>query len=151
MAKEARKSRGRSLGVTQIARVPSRGHDRASLTLRVDLGAYGALGPGKIKLLECIDHEGSISAAGRVMGMSYRRAWLLVDNINSMFAAPAVETQHGGAKGGRAVLTKFGRKIVTEYREMEDEAQAAVGSRLRAIQKALADTPPLSEPDADEP
>ena len=143
MAKETRKSRGRSLGVTQIARVPSRGHERASLTLRVDLGAYGALGPGKIKLLESIAREGSISGAGRIMGMSYRRAWLLVDNINAMFAEPAVETQHGGPRGGSAVLTKFGRKIVAVYREMEADAEAAVGQKLRVIQKALADSPPL--------
>ena len=149
MAKETRKSRGRSLGVTQMARLPSRGHERASLTLRVDLGAYGALGPGKIRLLESIASEGSISGAGRVMGMSYRRAWLLVDNINAMFAEPAVETRHGGAQGGRAVLTEFGHKIVTVYREVEADAEAAVRSKLRTIQKALADTPPAATSDAD--
>ena len=144
MATDARRSRGRSLGVTQIARLPSRGNERASLTLRVDLGAYGALGPGKIRLLESIESEGSISGAGRIMGMSYRRAWLLVDNINAMFAEPAVATQHGGAKGGSAVLTDFGRKIIAVYREMEADAEAAVGRKLRTIQKALAASPPPS-------
>lgn len=149
MAKDARRSRGRSLGVTQIARFPSRGNERASLTLRVDLGDYGALGPGKIRLLEAIGSEGSISGAGRVMGMSYRRAWLLVDNINAMFARPAVETQHGGAKGGSAVLTEFGRKIIALYREMETDAEAAVDRKLRTIQKALAASPPPSSPEAE--
>lgn len=137
MAKDARKSRGRSLGVTQMARSPSRGQDQASLTLRVDFGGHGALGPGKIKLLELIQSEGSISGAGRLMGMSYRRAWLLVDSINSMFAAPAVVTQHGGAKGGSAELTELGSEIVAQYREMEREATAAVGGRLDILKDAL--------------
>ncbi len=137
MAKETRKSRGRSLGVTQMVRSPSRGQEQASLTLRVDFGTHGALGPGKVKLLELIQSEGSISGAGRIMGMSYRRAWLLVDSINAMFAGPAVTTQHGGAKGGSAQLTKLGAEIVAQYREMEREAQAAVGGRLDILKDAL--------------
>ena len=137
MAKEARKSRGRSLGVTQTPRTPSRGSDQASLTLRVDFGAHGALGPGKIKLLELIASEGSISGAGRLMGMSYRRAWLLVDSINSMFSTPAVTTQHGGAKGGSAQLTELGHEVVAQYREMEREAATAVGGRLDILKDAL--------------
>ncbi len=144
MAKTIRASRGKSLGVTQLANVPSKGSDRAHLTLRVDFGPYGALGPGKIKLLELIDQLGSITAAGRGMDMSYRRAWLLVDNINSMFAEPAVAKQHGGTGGGKAGLTQFGRKLIEHYRDMEREAEDAVTHRLRAFQRALADTPPAS-------
>lgn len=72
----------------------------ATLTIRIDFGAFGYLGPGKIALMELISKHGSISAAGKEMGMSYRRAWLLVDEINHIFRAPLVETQMGGAGGG---------------------------------------------------
>ena len=82
MTKTARVSRGRSLGVTQLSASPSQGGERAHLTLRIDFGPYGALGPGKIKLLELIEQHGSITAAGKRMDMSYRRAWLLVNSIN---------------------------------------------------------------------
>ena len=142
MAKPARASRGRSLGVTQLASSPSRGGERAHLTLRVDFGPYGALGPGKIKLLELIERHGSITAAGKSMDMSYRRAWLLVNSINEMFEEPAVAKQHGGAGGGNAVLTKFGQKLIAHYRDMEREALAAVNHRLRTLQKSLAASPP---------
>lgn len=142
MAKLARASRGRSLGVTQLATSPNRGAERAQLTLRVDFGPYGALGPGKIRLLELIERHGSITAAGKNMDMSYRRAWLLVNSINEMFDEPAVAKQHGGSGGGNAMLTKFGQKLVAYYRDMEREAQAAVSPRLRALQKSLAATPP---------
>ena len=107
---------------------------------------YGALGPGKIKLLERIERFGSISAAGRSLEMSYRRAWLLIEGINRMFGQAAVATQHGGTRGGGAALTKFGQTLVEHYRDMEREAEAAVGHRLRAIQRALADTPPPQPP-----
>ena len=73
--------------------------------LRVDLAPKGRIGPGKIALLEQIDLTGSISAAGRALGMSYRRAWLLVDELNRLFAAPVVTTQMGGSHGGGAALT----------------------------------------------
>ena len=142
MAKTSHAGRGKALGVTQLGRAPSRGGERAQLTLRVDFGPYGAIGPGKIKLLEQIDRFGSISAAGRSMDMSYRRAWLLVDGINLMFGEPAVETQHGGTHGCGAALTKFGQSLIEHYRDMEREAEAAVSHRLRAFQRALADTPP---------
>jgi molybdate transport system regulatory protein len=79
------------------------------LTLRVDLGSGRALGPGKIRLLEAIEKTGSISQAGRKLGMSYRRAWLLVDDMNSCFRDPVIEAQPGGAHGGGATLTAFGR------------------------------------------
>ena len=72
------------------------------LTVRVDFGADRALGPGKIRLLEAIGKTGSISRAGRALGMSYRRAWLLVDDMNRSFRAPVVATQPGGVQGGGA-------------------------------------------------
>ena len=73
---------------------------RTGLTIRVDFGAFGYLGPGKIALMELISKHGSIAAAGKEMGMSYRRAWLLVDEINHIFREPLVEKQMGGTGGG---------------------------------------------------
>jgi molybdate transport system regulatory protein len=140
-AKGSAKIRGR--GVTRLSAPPLGKKGRAHLTLRVDFGGYGALGPGKIMLLEFIDRYGSIAAAGRRMDMSYRRAWLLVDSINAMFGDTAVRRQRGGrGGGGSAVLTKLGRKIVSHYRDIEREAEAAVGHRLKNLQRALASKPP---------
>jgi len=68
----------------------------AKLTIRIDLSDHGAIGPGKIRLLELVGESGSISAAGRAMNMSYRRAWMLIDNLNRCFRSPVVETQLGG-------------------------------------------------------
>ena len=85
--------------------------DTTKLTLRVDLGSGRALGPGKIRLLEAIEKTGSISQAGRKLGMSYRRAWLLVDDMNSCFRDPVIAAQPGGAHGGGATLTSFGHKL----------------------------------------
>ena len=102
MGKTTHAARGKALGVTRLGRAPSRGGERAQLTLRIDFGPYGALGPGKIKLLERIERFGSISAAGRSLEMSYRRAWLLIEGINRMFGQAAVATQHGGTRGGGA-------------------------------------------------
>ncbi len=86
------------------------------LTVRIDFDEQRAIGPGKIKLLELIDRHGSISEAGRQMGMSYRRAWLLVDNLNRCFRAPVVTSQAGGQHGGGASLTEFGYAVVEHYR-----------------------------------
>ena len=110
----------------------------AKLTLRVDLTPHGAVGPGKIRLLECVDETGSISAAGRAMNMSYRRAWLLIDELNRLFKRPLVATRLGGSAGGGAALTPAGRNMVRHYREMEDQARAATATHLRAFQLALA-------------
>ena len=84
------------------------------LTVRIDFGADGALGPGKVRLLEAIHKTGSISQAGRSLGMSYRRAWLLVDDLNQCFREPVVTTQPGGVRGGGAALTRFGRELIKE-------------------------------------
>ena len=97
------------------------------LTVRVDFGSDRALGPGKIRLLEEIDRTGSISEAGRSLKMSYRRAWLLVDDMNSCFHEPVVATKPGGVHGGGAELTTFGRELIEKYRSIEDQATAAAG------------------------
>jgi molybdate transport system regulatory protein len=108
------------------------------LTIRLDFDAGRRLGAGKIALLEAIDRTGSISAAGRVHAMSYRRAWLLVDQLNQLFAAPLVAAHHGGTKGGGARLTDEGRRIVALYRDAEAKMRAAAGEEIGAIERELA-------------
>ncbi len=93
------------------------------------------LGPGKVDLLEAIDRTGSISAAGREMGMSYRRAWLLVDELNRMFASPSVVASTGGVSGGGATLTDFGRDIAAAYRRAEQRTLIAVREELGPFDK----------------
>ena len=114
------------------------------LTIRLDFESGRRLGAGKIALLEAIDRTGSISAAGRAHGMSYRRAWLLVDELNRLFAAPLVSAHHGGAKGGGAALTQEGRRIVTLYRGAEAKMHAAGQQDIDAIERDLA--PVAEEP-----
>jgi molybdate transport system regulatory protein len=107
------------------------------LTLRVDLGSDRALGPGKIRLLEAIDKIGSITRAGRKMGMSYRRAWMLVDDMNRCFRDPVVEVRLGGATGGGATLAPLGKKLVERYRAIEADALAATSKHLHEIEASL--------------
>ncbi len=118
------------------------------LTLRVELGGGRALGPGKIRLLEAIDQTGSISQAGRNLGMSYRRAWLLVDDMNNCFRDPVIEAQPGGARGGGAILTALGKKLVERYRAIEADALGATRKYLHDIEASLkgskASRPPTS-------
>ncbi len=107
------------------------------LTVRVDFGADRALGPGKIRLLEAIGKTGSIARAGRSLAMSYRRAWLLVDDMNRSFREPVIVTQPGGARGGGAALTPFGVDLIAKYRAIETLATAATQSELGALAAAL--------------
>jgi molybdate transport system regulatory protein len=109
------------------------------LTLRIDFDEDRAIGPGKIKLLELIDKHGSISEAGRQMGMSYRRAWVLVDNVNHCFRAPVVASQVGGQHGGGASLTEFGHAVVQHYRAVETAAHRAGAAHIEALAAALAE------------
>jgi len=109
----------------------------ARLTLRVDLAPGQAIGHGKVRLLEAIRDHGSISAAGRAIGMSYRRAWLLIDDLNGMFDTPVIQTKHGGTAGGGAALTPFGHRIIQNYRAMEDKARAAVEAELAELTASL--------------
>ncbi|MDE1931320.1 MAG: LysR family transcriptional regulator [Alphaproteobacteria bacterium] len=109
----------------------------AKLTLRVDLGPGKAVGPGKIRLLEAIRDSGSISRAGRTLGMSYRRAWMLIDNLNRTFRRAVVTARPGGKRGGGARLTPFGRTLVAHYRAIERRSQKAAARELAALQRAL--------------
>jgi molybdate transport system regulatory protein len=108
-----------------------------SLSVRIDLDAEGRIGPGKIQLLENIREYGSISAAGRTMDMSYKRAWDLVDEINRICRQQAVERQTGGRNGGGAALTPFGVSLVTRYRKIERAAASAVRKELAALRSEI--------------
>lgn len=107
------------------------------LKIRLYAGEEIALGPGKADLLEAIAEEGSISAAARALGMSYRRAWLLVDAMNRCFKTPLVETDAGGRGGGGAALTASGTQILRRYRAMERKAAAAIRADLTALRRSL--------------
>jgi len=111
--------------------------------LRLDLATGVRLGPGKIRLLEAIDREGSISAAGRSLKMSYRRAWLLIDELNSYFREPLVATRLGGTGGGKASVTAFGRTVIRAYRAMEKDAERMVRRRAAALSTKLRKGPQL--------
>ena len=108
-----------------------------SLSVRIDLDAKGRIGPGKIQLLESIHACGSISAAGRAMEMSYKRAWDLVDEINRICRQAAVERQTGGRNGGGAVLTPFGISLVARYRKIERDAASAARKELQALRSDI--------------
>src|SRR6202040_1013876 len=104
-----------------------------SLSVRIDLDKEGRIGPGKIQLLENIREYGSISAAGRAMDMSYKRAWDLVDEINRICRQAAVERQTGGKNGGGGVLPRFGISWVTRYRKIGRAGASAVRKELAAL------------------
>lgn len=105
--------------------------------VRVIAGEQIALGPGKVNLLEEIDRSGSISKAARGLGLSYRRAWTLVDTMNKSFKSPLVEGSAGGKKGGGAHLTHLGKKIAKTYRGMESKAETAMKSDWEMIRSSL--------------
>ena len=120
---------------------PSRGpsHGTSDPQLRVFFGA--AIGPGKAELLVSIAETGSISAAARRMGMSYRRAWLMVEAMNRCFRAPLVETTKGGAGGGGARVSALGHEVLSRYRCLECSAIEAVTDQIAAFQSLLAEPP----------
>ena len=111
------------------------------VTLRLDFDDRRHLGHGKVRLLELIETHGSISSAARAMGMSYRRAWLLTDEVNRMFAEPVFATKLGGKGGGKAQLTGFGRSLVDLYRRMERRTEEDFGADIGKLQAALAPEP----------
>ena len=102
-----------------------------------------AMGPGKADLLEAIDREGSISAAGRAMGMSYRRSWLLVDGMNRCWREKLVETVAGGGHGRGASLTPMGRAVLTAYRALEAGLADTASGEILATLDAMLRTAPL--------
>ena len=125
----------------KAAKTTAKHREKPSLHLRIDFGSEQALGPGKIRLLELINETGSISAAGRALNMSYRQAWLLVDELNHMFHAPVVTAQIGGGGGGGTVLTETGNGIVSLYRDIERRAAGSAAAEIRTLSKLLAPPP----------
>lgn len=109
--------------------------------LRVMLGKTIAMGPGKAELLQGIERTGSIRSAAREMGMSYRRAWMLVDVMNRAFREPVVEASTGGARGGGARVTPFGRDVLRRYVAMEAKAARSVQADVERFRRLLARHP----------
>lgn len=103
----------------------------AKLWLKIDLGERGQIGPGKIALLKRIGVSGSISAAARELGMSYRRAWLLVHSLNKTCGEPVVTTETGGKDHGGAKLTDAGTGLISLYERICEKAEKAVAAELR--------------------
>jgi molybdate transport system regulatory protein len=124
---------GRALAKPSAAKAAG----KTSLHLRLDFGGGRSLGPGKIRLLELIDETGSISAAGRALEMSYRQAWLLVDELNRMFAEPVVVAQTGGGGGGGTSVTETGNAVIRLYRDMERRACGASSAEATALSRLL--------------
>ena len=118
-------------------------HRRQRITLdpriRVFRGAEIALGPGKADLLEAIERSGTISEAARRLGMSYMRAWTLVQTMNRCFRRPLVDARRGGAGRGAAMLTDAGRSVLTLYRRMERESELAVAKAWATLRRSLKD------------
>lgn len=104
------------------------------LFIRVPIGD-GAFGPGKARLLELIEEKGSIRAAASAMKVSYRRAWLMLKDTETVFGAPVLETRRGGAHGGGTALNRLGRGIVRHYRALESHAALATRGDLAALEK----------------
>jgi molybdate transport system regulatory protein len=120
----------------------------ATLSFRVDLATGGRLGPGKRRLLELIDELGSISAAGRALDMSYRRAWLLVEEVNGSFREPLVEKAPGGSGGGGAALTVAGRNVLAWLADIDSVTAAAAAASLAQLDALAAPKPAAPKPGA---
>ncbi|MGY1490180.1 winged helix-turn-helix domain-containing protein [Methylobacillus pratensis] len=108
-----------------------------SIKIRLPYQHLVAIGPGKADLLEAIDKSGSISAGARAMGMSYKRAWDLVDAMNKSFREPLVATATGGSHGGGAKVTPFGQDVLARYRAMEAKANHSIAQDAEALVSLL--------------
>lgn len=109
------------------------------LRLRLLFGDDAMLGPGKADLLDLIARHGSIAAAGREMKMSYKRAWMLVEEMNGAFRDPLVDRTRGGSHGGGARLTEAGMEVLAHYRKLEDRVAAMGAPEINAIRALLKD------------
>lgn len=116
-----------------------------TLRFRIHFGDEAMLGPGKADLLDRIRQTGSIAAAGRSMNMSYKRAWMLVEEMNAAFREPLVSSARGGARGGGASLTDAGVQVLAHYRKLEEIMAEAGAARIRALQDMLREVP--ADPD----
>ncbi len=120
-----------------MTRTPAPPPERHRLSIRLVFDDSRMIGPGKAELLERIARCGSIAAAGREMGMSYKRAWMLIETLNAMFREPLVERVRGGPGGGGAELTPAGQEVLALYRAIVAEAEAAGQERLDAMRALL--------------
>lgn len=111
------------------------------LKVQIHCGDEPALGPGRAALLAAIDEHGSISAAGRVLGMSYRRSWMLVDSMNRCWTERLVETSIGGGKARGARLSATGRSVLDAYRELEEALAVVAKQQLGALTATLREAP----------
>ena len=114
--------------------------DEPLLKLRLVFGPDEMIGPGKAELLERIEKTGSIAAAGREMGMSYKRAWMLVETMNDMFRDPVVVSSRGGARGGGAKVTDVRFAVLKEYRALEWLTRDSGKPHVQKLQSLLSDT-----------
>ncbi len=112
----------------------------ARLSIRIDLTTGDRIGPGKVALLEAIRSTGSISAAARALKMSYRRAWLLVEELNQSLREPAVVAETAGGSGGGAVVTAVGEQVIALYRAIETQAQTDASTAFRVLGKLMRQT-----------
>ena len=115
------------------------GNQTPGVRLRVVMRPDVAMGPGKADLLEGIRETGSITAAGRRMGMSYKRAWLLVESMNRCFREPLVATSRGGPSRGGAALTATGERVLESYRRMQMQSETAIAPELAKLRRLLVD------------
>lgn len=129
------KPRGKTAAAGKAGKDKKKRHPFPRLRIVVRPGLV--LGPGKIDLLEAIDRSGSISGAGRELGMSYRRAWLLVSALNEMFGRPVVATSPGGTGGGGAQVTEFGHAVVQAYKRADERSDEAIREEFARIGHTL--------------
>jgi len=113
----------------------------ARLRVRLHFPGGAFIGPGKAELLAHIAETGSIAGAGRAMGMSYKRAWLLVEALNTMFSAPLVASARGGSRGGRAELTGEGKAVLAAYCRLVEKAESAGSDEIAQMLSLLAKAP----------
>jgi molybdate transport system regulatory protein len=118
-----------------------RGNRTTGTRLRLVLAPGVAIGPGKADLLAAIQDSGSIAAAGRTLGMSYKRAWTLIESLNRDFARPLVAAATGGRAGGGATLTPLGREVLRRYRRVEAAATRAMTRESAALRRHLVKPP----------
>jgi len=123
---------------TKVVPAPS---TKDRLSIRIDFGSGVRIGPGKVAVLEEIARSGSISAAGRALAMSYRRTWLLIEEMNLGLGKPVVDTSAGGSGGGGASLTKLGLAIIRQYRAIEMESAQAARKHIAALNRIRAEAP----------
>jgi molybdate transport system regulatory protein len=107
------------------------------IRFRIDFAANSWVGPGKIELLEAILRHGSLSQAARSLGMSYRRAWLLIESVNSCFQEPVTQATTGGKGGGGVTITRFGKSLIRSYHELSRDIAIAAARRLPPIARLV--------------